>query len=389
MELAVEKEPIPEQAAPRRRSIWRALPSFREARPGLLAMLVIALFCELPGIPWPFTIHALLKYIDEVLPPIYGKGLFVDLLHFNYVLIALVAGIVIRNVIGVPRSWEPGLSYSSVFMNTAIVMLGSQYLLRDLVRIGTVAVALMVVFVFGAAALVIFLGRLFRVNDALTGVLAAGFSSCGVSASVAAAPIVGARSEEVTYSIATILSFGLLCLFTLPYIGRALGMEDFAYGIWSAVGILNSAQVIASGFMYSFDAGKVAGFVNIARVVLIPAAVLFIGILILSRQVTQAKINKMQVIREKFPVFVFGFFALWLARCLGMFPRPAVEAMSSVMTWFFTLSFVGLGLQTKLGDLRKAGLHGVMIGYLAGVVKILLSLAAIMLLLKLGMLRRG
>jgi hypothetical protein len=87
-------------------SIWSALPSFRESYPGLLALVIIAVFCELPGLPWPFTVHHLLQYVDHVLPPIYGKGLFIDLLHFNYVVISLAVGILIRNLIGVPKSWE-------------------------------------------------------------------------------------------------------------------------------------------------------------------------------------------------------------------------------------------------------------------------------------------
>jgi len=100
-------------------SIWKALPGFRESLPGAVAMIVIAVFCGLPGIPWPFTIHNLLGYLDQVLPPIYGKGLFIDLLHFNYVVIGLVIGMVIRNFIGVPRSWEAGLSFTPVLMNAA------------------------------------------------------------------------------------------------------------------------------------------------------------------------------------------------------------------------------------------------------------------------------
>jgi uncharacterized membrane protein YadS len=129
--------------------MWSALPTFRQSLPGLIALIVIAIFCGVPGIPWPFTVEALLKYIDAVLPPIYTKGLFVDLLHFNYVVIGLTVGILIRNVFGVPRNWEPGLSYTGVFMNVGIIMLGSQYMLSDLVKLGLVSILLMVVMVFG------------------------------------------------------------------------------------------------------------------------------------------------------------------------------------------------------------------------------------------------
>jgi uncharacterized integral membrane protein (TIGR00698 family) len=361
------------------------LPGFRESWPGLLAIIVIALFCELPGLPWPFTVHKLLAYIDHVLPPIQGRGLFIDLLHFNYVVICLAAGIIIRNVFGVPKRWEAGLSYYSVFLHAGIIMLGSQYLLRDMVKLGSLTVIIMVVFVFGTAAFFVFLSRLFKLNDSLAGVLSAGFSMCGVTALVATAPMVRAKNEQITYAIAATVSFGILCMIILPPIARLFDVTQFSFGVISATGVPNSAQVIASGFMYGFEAGKVSGFVNIGRIVLIPAGALFIYFFTMTREVLGSeKINIWQTIREKFPVYVIGFVIVWGANCLHLFPKPAVFAMEKVMIWLFSLSFVGLGLQTKLADVRKAGVKGLIAGYVGGSVKLLLALFVIIALMKYG-----
>jgi uncharacterized integral membrane protein (TIGR00698 family) len=368
-------------------SMFDVLPRWRDSYPGLLALIIIAIFCQLPGIPWPITVHHLLVYIDHVLPPIYGKGLFTELLHFNYVVICLVVGILIRNVVGVPKNWEPGLSYYSVFLHAGIIMLGSQYLLRDIVKLGPVTIAIMVVFVFGSAALLIYIGRLLRADDSLVGVMAAGFSMCGVTAAVATAPMVRARSEQITYAIAATVSFGVICMLGLPYVARLLEINQYSFGVISATGVPNSAQVIASGYMYGFEAGKVAGFVNIGRVVLIPAGALFIYFLSMTREVlTSEKIDIWQTVKEKFPVYVFGFVIVWAANCFHLFPKPAVFAMEKVMIWFFSLSFVGLGLQTKLADVRRAGIRGAIVGYLAGAIKLLLAVIVIAILMKKGLL---
>jgi uncharacterized integral membrane protein (TIGR00698 family) len=367
-------------------SMWSVLPGFRESWPGLLAIIVIALFCELPGLPWPFTVHKLLAYIDHVLPPIQGRGLFIDLLHFNYVVICLAAGIIIRNVFGVPKRWEIGLSYYSVFLHAGIIMLGSQYLLRDMVKLGSLTVIIMVVFVFGTAAFFIFLSCLFKLDDSLAGVLSAGFSMCGVTALVATAPMVRAKNEQITYAIAATVSFGILCMIILPPIARMFEVTQFSFGVISATGVPNSAQVIASGFMYGFDAGKVAGFVNIGRIVLIPAGALFIYFFTMTREVLGSeKINVWQTVKEKFPVYVIGFVIVWGANCMHLFPKPAVFAMEKVMIWLFSLSFVGLGLQTKLSDVRKAGVKGLIAGYLGGSVKLLLALFVIIALMNYGL----
>ena len=54
------------------------------------------------------------------------------------------------------------------------------------------------------------------------------------------------------------------------------------------------------------------------------------------------------------------------------------------MEWFFSLSFVGLGLLTKLSDLRKAGAKGIVVGYVAGSLRIGLCLILLYIASKLG-----
>jgi uncharacterized membrane protein YadS len=58
--------------------------------------------------------------------------------------------------------------------------------------------------------------------------------------------------------------------------------------------------------------------------------------------------------------------------------------MGRVMEWFFSLSFVGLGLLTKISDLRKAGAKGVVIGYTAGSLRLGLCLILIYIAIKMG-----
>jgi uncharacterized integral membrane protein (TIGR00698 family) len=365
-------------------SVWSALPSFRKSWPGLLAMALLALFCGLPGLNFPLTLDTLLHYIDAVLPPIYGKGFFTDLLHMNYVVNCLIVGIVVRNVIGVPNSWEPGLTYSGTFMNAGIIMLGSQYLLSDLIKLGWVSIIVMFFMVFGGALIFTFMGRLAKMGDSMTALLAAGFSMCGVSACIAISPMVRSKSEEVAYAIAVSVTFGLFCLFALPFVGHLIGMSNDAFGLLSAAGVPNSNQVIATGFNYSFEAGRISGFTNIGRLVLIPGGVLFIYFMTLGKEIKGSSISFWQVLREKFPIFIVGFAIVWALNCLKVWPLPASQAMGRVMEWFFSLSFVGLGLLTKLSDLRKAGAKGIVIGYTAGSMRIGLCLVLLYIIAKMG-----
>jgi uncharacterized membrane protein YadS len=54
------------------------------------------------------------------------------------------------------------------------------------------------------------------------------------------------------------------------------------------------------------------------------------------------------------------------------------------MNWFFSLCFVGLGLQTKISDLKKAGPKGIVIGYIAGGLRIGMCLILLFIVIKMG-----
>ena len=58
--MAISSQRTKLEASRDKTSMWHVLPGFKESWPGLLAIVVIALFCELPGLAWPFTMHRLL-----------------------------------------------------------------------------------------------------------------------------------------------------------------------------------------------------------------------------------------------------------------------------------------------------------------------------------------
>ena len=69
-------------------------------------------------------------------------------------------------------------------------------------------VILIGIFVLGSVGLVLWWGTRHNLPNSMTGVMSAGIGVCGVSASVAAAPVVQAKSIEIAYTIGTILLFG-------------------------------------------------------------------------------------------------------------------------------------------------------------------------------------
>jgi len=145
---------------------------------------------------------------------------------------------------------------------------------------------------------------------------------CGVSATVAASPVVQAKSTEIAYTIGTILLWGVLMMFIFPPVGHALGMGPVQFGAWAGTGILNSAQVAGAALAFQpngIETLKVAEIFNITRVLFLPIIVLWLAVWYVKREEGAQKVNVGQVIVGKFPVFVLGFILVFALSSTGIF----------------------------------------------------------------------
>jgi len=244
------------------------------------------------------------------------------ILGLNYVVIGILAGIVIVNVFKVPHWAQNGVRLSRLGLKTGVILLGTLYSLAELASLGKLSVVMIGFFVLGSVGLVLWLGARRRIPNSMGGVLSAGMGVCGVSATVAASPVVQAKSVEIAYTIGTILLWGTGCLFVFPIIGHLLDMGHVQFGAWAGTGILNSAQVAGAALAYQPDGIetlKVAEIFNITRVLFLPIIVLWLAVWYVKREESAKSVNVGRVIFEKFPVFVLGFILLFALSSTGIF----------------------------------------------------------------------
>ena len=244
------------------------------------------------------------------------------LLGLNYVVLGIVAGIVIVNVFKVPTWAENGVRLSRLGLKTGVILLGTLYSAAELKNLGGLSIIMIGFFVLGSVGLVLWMGARRGIPNSMGGVLSAGMGVCGVSATVAAAPVVQAKSVEIAYTIGTILLWGVGCMFLFPIIGHVLGMSYVQFGAWAGTGILNSAQVAGAALAFQPDGIetlKVAEIFNITRVLVLPIIVLWLAMWYVKREETATQVNVGRVIFEKFPVFVLGFILLFALSTTGMF----------------------------------------------------------------------
>ncbi|MFL5378335.1 MAG: YeiH family protein [Myxococcales bacterium] len=318
----------------------------------------------LPGVLLLLTVGYAGKVAEALLRD-YGKAHHLALPNIEYVLWAIVFGLVIANTVGVAEIFRPGIATYDFWLKSGIVLLGARYLLGDVLRLGGISLGLVAIELAVAIAIMTFVGKAFHLRPKLTSLLAIGSSICGVSAIIAAKPAIDADDDDATFAIAAILALGAFGLFAYPLIGHALHMSDRAFGVWAGLAVDNTAEAAAAGAVYSDVAGKVAVLTKSTRNAMIGFVVLAYAIYWASKGKAQEVTNKALFVWQKFPKFVLGFLFISLLATLGAFSGPQVSDLANLSRWAFLLTFAGVGLKTDFRELKKQGLRPFVVGALA------------------------
>ncbi len=292
----------------------------------------------------------------------YGKAHHLHLPNIEYVLWAILYGLLVSNTIGVPRMCRPGVGTYEFWLKLGIVFLGVRFLLGDVLKLGGISLGFVAVELGISILLMTLLGRWMGLSPKLTSLLAIGSSICGVSAIIAAKGAIEADDEDVSYAIGAILALGAFSLFAFPAIGHALGMSDHAFGLWAGLAVDNTAEATAAGALYSDAAARFAVLAKTTRNATIGFVVLGYALFWARKNGKSFTENRVAFLWSKFPKFVLGFLLISLAATFGAFSKAQMADIANLSRWAFLLTFAGVGLQTNIRELRKQGLKPLAVG---------------------------
>ena len=311
----------------------------------------------------------------------YGRAHQLTLPNIEYVLWAIVFGLVVANTVGIPAIFRPGVDTYEFWLKAGIVLLGVRFLMGDIVKLGGVSLVCVALELAAAIVLMTALGRAFGLSPKLISLLAIGSSICGVSAIIAAKGAIDADDEDASYAMAAILALSAVSLFAFTLIGRALGMSDHAYGLWVGLSVDNTAEATAAGALYSDAAGKFAVLAKTARNATIGFVVLGYALYWARRNEGKGIVNKGAFLWQKFPKFVIGFLVVSALATAGSFTLAQSADLANLSRWAFLLTFAGVGLRTNFRDLMKQGWGPLVVGVvgelvIAGVTLVMVLVAA-------------
>ncbi|MDE3113583.1 MAG: putative sulfate exporter family transporter [Chloroflexota bacterium] len=298
--------------------------------------------------------------------------------YLNEILVAVLLGIVFANVgRPLPASVAPGVRFAvQRVLRFGIILLGARLSLQAVVAIGAGALGLVLVSMSVAFTAAILVGRGLRLPPRLALLIGVGTAVCGNSAIVATAPVIDAEDRETSFAVATITLFGTLALFLYPFIGHALALGDTTFGVWSGVAVNDTSQVVATSGAYSLAARDVATVVKLVRNALM--APLIVGIAWWWRRSGEAAgQNVGRSVRSAVPLFVLGFLALALLRTLGIITPALAGPIDYAATTLILIALAGVGLNTRVVQLRSIGATPFFAGLATASVLAALSLSVI------------
>jgi uncharacterized integral membrane protein (TIGR00698 family) len=311
-----------------------------------------------------------------------GKATGTALPDIEYVLWAIIIGLLIRNLVGLPALFRPGVASYEFWLKTGIVLLGARFVLGDLAKLGGFSLGIILIDMTVATIVILLVGKAFGLSGKLSTLLAIGTSICGVSAIIAGRGAIDADDEDSGYAIAAILALGAVALFSFPAIGHLLHLTDTQFGLWAGLAVDNTAETTATGAAYSAQAQQVAVAVKNTRNALIGLVVLGYAAYWSTRggrTVAGGIGGRAAFVWRTFPKFVLGFIAVSALATAGLFTKAEVTSLGNLSKWAFLLCFAGVGLNFDLRELARSGIRPLVVAALGLVVVAACSLGLVLL----------
>ena len=252
--------------------------------------------------------------------------------------IALLMGLIIAQFIGHPYL---NLNHKAthILLQVSVVGLGFGMNVNSALKSGKEGFILTIASIIGTIVVGIVLGKILKIEEKISFLIATGTAICGGSAIAAISPVIKANEKQISVALGTIFILNSVALVLFPFIGHYLNLSQTQFGLWCAIAIHDTSSVIGAAGKYGVQSLEVATSVKLAR------ALWIIPLALLSTFIFKNKETKIKI-----PYFI-GLFVLAMIANTYI---PFVKNISHYITGFakasltLTLFLIGCGLSRKV-----------------------------------------
>lgn len=243
---------------------------------------------------------------------------------------------------------------SQTALRIGIVLVGARITAGQLVELGPLPFALLVLIMLAVIVVTVATARLFA-QDRHAALLAGGATAiCGASAALALYSLIGDKRVDQARFTLTLVGITVASAFAMtlyPVLAAELDLTDAQAGFLIGASIHDVAQAIGGGFSFSAPAGEVATIVKLTRVALL-APMLMLVALWLGRRGESDGARKIPL---RLPWFIVGFLGIAALNSLVAIPRPLQDAAATGAQALLLLAIVATAMKARLHLLLDQG----------------------------------
>jgi uncharacterized integral membrane protein (TIGR00698 family) len=299
------------------------------------------------------------------------------------IMMAILLGILIRNTVKLPAMFQPGIRFGLVrVLRLGIVLLGIRLSVSEAGTIGLKSLPVIIGAITAALLIVTYFSRRVGLTDRLGTLIAVGTSICGATAIVATAPAIGAKDDEVSYSVACVTLFGVIAMLIYPFAAHALFAADpFRSGLFLGTAVHETAQVAGSGLVYEQYYGnpEALNVATVTKLVRNLGMLLVIPLMSILYHRKASEGGEAPKWYSMIPLFVIGFACMSLLRTIGDLgdkPFGIMDAgqWKTIVSWIkeaaeicLAIAMASVGLGTSIRGLVAIGFKPLGVGLFSAV----------------------
>ena len=280
--------------------------------------------------------------------------------HFSLA-IGLFIGLTVGNPI--QNITKPVTKY---LLQVCVVGLGFGMDFIKVMDAGKTGILFTVITISGALLLGFLLGKLLKVPNKITYLIACGTAICGGSAIAAVSPAIEAKGKEISIAMATVFTLNAIALLLFPYIGQYFNLSQHQFGLWSAIAIHDTSSVVGAAAAYGDESLIVATTVKLAR-----------ALWILPMVIITAMVYGKRTGIKSIPFFILLFVLASMANTYLHIPKEISATIVTLSKSGLSITLLLIGANISISNIRETGVKAFLLGFLLWLVLLVGTLVAV------------
>ena len=290
---------------------------------------------------------------------------------------AILIGMLVAYFIRQNDSFQSGIAFTSKkILQFSVVLLGFGMNFADILSKGKQSLPIIIATISTSLIIAFVIYKAMKVPSRISTLVGVGSSICGGSAIAAAAPVIGARDEEIAQSISVIFLFNVMAALIFPTLGGAMGLSNEGFGLFAGTAVNDTSSVTAAAAAWdgihgsnTLDDAVIVKLTRTLAIIPITLALAFI------RTKKEKGLDSNVSLKKIFPFFILYFVLASIITTVFSLPVEITVPIKELSKFCIIMAMSAIGLNTNIVKLIKTGGKPIFMGFCCWVGIAVMSLA--------------